>query len=272
MPIQMQLTAQAQDEGFRLKGYIAHYGKGMLDPEVVLTLAGVTETLQIGDGGRIDIDRLVPRQDFLDNLKPVAGYQDVATRDHPAGPRRATGEFEPHHKIPNTFLMKGLAPEIVRSAGKLAARKNSESKRAVTILVAAAFDPKAVGAIPGTTFYAGSGEAIAQRLGAKMESALANSSGSGFAADLDQRLADKDPGTVQAMNRIAMAGLNHGTVTIISDGQPNAKNAHTIAEKVAFALRRMGHSVSMPQLEQQRTKSSQEQGADVRSPSSTFEK
>jgi hypothetical protein len=73
-----------------------------------------------------------------------------------------------------------------------------------------------------------------------------------FAMNLQARIDNKHIPTVQALNRIAKAGLDTGAVTIVSDN-PRSTQSRIIAATLAGALRAMGHNVKLPATEKQQT-------------------
>jgi hypothetical protein len=73
-----------------------------------------------------------------------------------------------------------------------------------------------------------------------------------FAADLQKRIDNKHIPTVQALNRIAKAGLDTGAVTIVNDN-PKSAHARIIGATLAGAIRAMGHYVTLPTPEKKQT-------------------
>ena len=131
-------------------------------------------------------------------------------------------------------------------------------KRTMTILFADA--TAAPSATSHPTFYVGtSPETITKYPNAQWELWLANHNRPGttetglnatakYEADLGGRLAAKDHATSAALNRIAKAGLTHGTVTILGDPDISCPK-HIIGIAIQKALRNIGHEVKLPQLE-----------------------
>jgi hypothetical protein len=145
------------------------------------------------------------------------------------------------------------APATERSA-----RRREDGRRIITILFANASRP-----VPNNegmpVFYVGRSPWVVEKIaGSIWERDLGNpfkvtpTTPRGqavklFAADLERRIAAGDKPVHAALNRIAKAALNNGTVILVCHCHPQACHSHSIAKTIANALQKMGHDVRLPQ-------------------------
>jgi hypothetical protein len=135
----------------------------------------------------------------------------------------------------------------------------ASDKRSVTILFAAAGDDISARA---PAFYVGKHPEIAAELaGTTAEPNLAKSvrttiftkeKALHFDQDIKGRVETRHDGTMKALKRVAVAALNNGGITIVGDSAASPEHAQAIGKIIAGELRKIGHDVKLPQLEQQR--------------------